>query len=359
MFSNNTLDPYEICTYEYRDCLFDRTLSLKDTEIKLFRCEKDLFSCIEKELKSSPIERLNKIKKAIFEIQNGKNFLDKKPDINVRNYAGQTPLYAAITYSHTEAALLLLDAKADFTLDYDGYSALTLAVEKGNAVIVDKLLSLGVEPHCLMRDELYDDPGNTDCNSTVLHAAVRECSVNIVESLCKAGAKVNFYLDQVTALDLAVELFLGDSQDREEDLNSIAILLKYGASIKNFVKLFDGLMLWDQRDSRVLFCLTFLCEQESLKNNATNFKDHQNYFRKLKNLRDYISKEKQPVIGLDEYIPPNLIKMVEEYSAPSLYDLSFFSPAKIDTTIAKVLGEQENKNTLVNRGCSLTSCVIL
>ncbi len=110
-----------------------------------------------------------------------KQYVEKKADLNALDAFGYTPLKRAQESFQVEAVKALLEGGANpNTKDSSGSTTLIMACVSGQKEIVDLLLAAKADT------ELKNRPG-----WTALHSAVQAARVDIVESLINAGANVN------------------------------------------------------------------------------------------------------------------------------------------------------------------------
>jgi ankyrin repeat protein len=167
-------------------------------------------------------EDAGRILRAFFtSVEDGLRLLEPEPDlINTRTGLGETPLHYLAVEDHIEAIKALVGRKgADVnTLNDFGGSPLSEAAGLGYVDLVKYLLSVGAKLQLPEQKE------------SVLHAAVRSGSTELVKVILDAGAAVNDVasLDE-TALHVAAE------DDRVE---IVKLLLAAGAD-PNAKRIFD------------------------------------------------------------------------------------------------------------------------
>jgi len=167
-------------------------------------------------------EDAGRILRAFFtSVEEGLRLLDAEPDLmNTRTALGETPLHYLAVEDHIEAIKALVERKgADVnTLNDFGGSPLSEAAGLGYIDLVKYLLSVGAKLQLPEQKE------------SVLHAAVRSGSTELVKVILDAGAAVNDVesLDE-TALHVAAE------DDRVE---IVRVLLAAGAD-PNAKRIFD------------------------------------------------------------------------------------------------------------------------
>lgn len=150
-----------------------------------------------------------------------KLLLSYKPDLELKNLAGDTPLSLAVRLKSVCCVELLLQAKANpnVTFVVEKWQekdveapVLHCAIQSLSAEIVNKLLAAGAQP----------DGRNSRTKRTCLHSAVSNRSdevavLEIMASLLKAGADVNAVdVDKQSALHLSVNSNSGSSDASTE-----------------------------------------------------------------------------------------------------------------------------------------------
>eukprot|EP00043_Microstomoeca_roanoka_P008303 m.80084 g.80084 ORF g.80084 m.80084 type:complete len:1265 (+) comp14190_c0_seq2:239-4033(+) len=137
-------------------------------------------------------------------------------DINVMNSSGISPLLSAITANNTEAALVIIELKADVDLFNSELSTclspLALASQLGNATIVEALLKAGAD------DLLKDSEGEL-----ALHKACARGHADVVKLLVQHNPSVVHVRDEY---ELQTPLFLCAKYFHEE---CAQVLLDHGA----------------------------------------------------------------------------------------------------------------------------------
>ena len=143
--------------------------------------------------------------------------LEKGANVNGRDKFG-TPLIAAVE-DHRDMVELLLNNKADVQMkSRDGFAPIHLA---GNKDIAQLLSDHGAE---------LDTKGYED--RTPLHQAAMRNRNDIVEWLCAKGVKVNTVdSDGHTPLTIAISQPTGTEGARRNSIETIRILLRYGADV--------------------------------------------------------------------------------------------------------------------------------
>lgn len=153
-------------------------------------------------------------------VEGGLRLLDAEPGLlNARTGLGETPLHYLAVENHMEAIKALVEKGANVnTLNDFGGSPLSEAAGLGYVGLVKYLLSVGAKLQLPEQKE------------SVLHAAVRSGSTELVKVILNAGAAVNGVesLDE-TALHVAAE---GDL------LEIVRLLLAAGAD-PNAKRIFD------------------------------------------------------------------------------------------------------------------------
>lgn len=126
-----------------------------------------------------------------------------------------TAVYAASIDNHPGVVEILCKAGADVNVyGYDGWTPLTVAIERGFSDVVDALLKYGKGIDLEMKEQ------NTRAKTAPLNRAVFNNKPEIAELLCKAGADTNQFIGSYTYLNWAVD---------EGYIEIVKILLKYGA----------------------------------------------------------------------------------------------------------------------------------
>ena len=167
-------------------------------------------------------EDAGRILRAFFtSVEDGLRLLDAEPDLqNTRTGLGETPLHYLAVEDHIEAIKALVERKGANvnTLNDFGGSPLSEAAGLGYVGLVKYLLSVGAKPQLPKQKE------------SVLHAAVRSGSTELVKIILDAGAAVNDVesLDE-TALHVAAE---------DDHLEIVRLLLAAGAD-PNAKRIFD------------------------------------------------------------------------------------------------------------------------
>src|SRR5262245_21477209 len=106
---------------------------------------------------------------------------NKKFNINMKNYEGNTVLHTAIKYGQLDAIKYLVSRQPDFERhDKDGRSPLMLAMEKDKPAFALALIAGGAPPNTHDRNYFYP-----------LHKAAMAGEMDIVKALVEAGADVN------------------------------------------------------------------------------------------------------------------------------------------------------------------------
>ena len=120
--------------------------------------------------------------------------LSVKADVNLSDWMGQTPLYAAVEAQDEAVVKLLLEAGASVHIpDEKGTLYLTFAADEGNTVIVRLLLEAGASINALNRD-----------SKTALHIACANGDEPMVRILLEAGADPNIKTrNRARAIDIA------------------------------------------------------------------------------------------------------------------------------------------------------------
>jgi ankyrin repeat protein len=110
--------------------------------------------------------------------------LKKKADVNAPLSDGATALHWAAYLNDAETTGLLIRAGANVNVKNNyGVTPFALAAEQGNAVILEHLMKAGADPN---------DPMNfVNAAETPLHHAARAGSVDAVNLLAWAGARIN------------------------------------------------------------------------------------------------------------------------------------------------------------------------
>ena len=167
-------------------------------------------------------EDAGRILRAFFtSVEDGLRLLDAEPGLlNTRTGLGETPLHYLAVEDHIEAIMALVERKGANvnTLNDFGGSPLSEAAGLGYVGLVKYLLSVGAKPQLPEQKE------------SVLHAAVRSGSTELVKVILDAGAAVNDVesLDE-TALHVAAE---------DDHLEIVRLLLAAGAD-PNAKRIFD------------------------------------------------------------------------------------------------------------------------
>jgi ankyrin repeat protein len=74
--------------------------------------------------------------------------MSKGASVDVRNILGRTPLHMVAFKGHKEAAIYLLDHRAEINpKDNHGFTSLTLAAQEGHLPLVDLLVLRGADLH--------------------------------------------------------------------------------------------------------------------------------------------------------------------------------------------------------------------
>lgn len=106
---------------------------------------------------------------------------NKKFNINMKNFEGNTVLHVAIKYGQLDAVKYLAGRMPDFERhDKDGRSALMLAMEKDKPAFALALIAAGAPPNTHDKEYVYP-----------LHRASQAGEIDIVKALVEAGADVN------------------------------------------------------------------------------------------------------------------------------------------------------------------------
>ena len=110
--------------------------------------------------------------------------LKKKADVNAPLNDGATALHWAAYLNDADTSALLIRAGATVNVKNNyGVTPFALAAEQGNAVILEQLMKAGADPN---------DPMNfVNAAETPLHHAARAGSVDAVNLLAWAGARIN------------------------------------------------------------------------------------------------------------------------------------------------------------------------
>jgi ankyrin repeat protein len=143
----------------------------------------------------------------------------RKPNLNVRDGHGRTPLMVAVHGDKPRAAAALIRAGADMNaLDKQRYDALTIAGVAGNLAIVQLLLRHGAKP----------DQTTSPYEGTPLIATAHRGHVAIVKALIKAGAPLN-HVNNLGWTALIEAIVLGDGGPRHTAI--VAALVKARADL--------------------------------------------------------------------------------------------------------------------------------
>ena len=107
--------------------------------------------------------------------------LNAGADVNAKDKKGMTPLFLAVAQDKFDAALKLLQFKANASLQMDdGSTALFAAAMKGNRKMMELLLEAGASENDVDRH-----------GGTVLHVAVANQQIDAVRLLLERGADPN------------------------------------------------------------------------------------------------------------------------------------------------------------------------
>lgn len=151
--------------------------------------------------------------KKILQYTKVKGSVISKPDLNVQNSFGETPLMCAVSSQNTDAVLTLIKEKVSLNAENRmGYTALHCAVLQGTEEVLLALLRAGCTtnmlhwpetPLCLAAskaDETFCDilvefganPFELfQKDETLLHVAARRCHIELMDFALRAGVSVN------------------------------------------------------------------------------------------------------------------------------------------------------------------------
>lgn len=138
-----------------------------------------------------------------------KTLLERGGDANASALGGVTPLFVAAAGGHADVVTLLLEARADPDARTP-WNPLRVAASEGHPRVVEALLAGGADPE-----------GH---NVPPLMAAAAAGSVEIMELLVKAGAKIN----RVTLDDFSSALTVAAAQGQ---VTAVEWLLSHGADL--------------------------------------------------------------------------------------------------------------------------------
>lgn len=151
--------------------------------------------------------------------------LERGADINASDVTGATPLYHAVTGSHTKLVDFLLQHKADPDIAGPTGFPIQVAARQGHQAILELLIKYDADVNLKGHSPLYEAAtlghngitrllidAKADLNApneqgrTPVHAAARQGHVHVLRQLLARGAKVDVVDDQgVSPLDLAIE----------------------------------------------------------------------------------------------------------------------------------------------------------
>ena len=133
-------------------------------------------------------------------------FIKSKPNLNITNASGATPLMVASVIGNVDAVKLLINAKAKIDLQMpDGNTALTLAAmgeerEKERRDVVLRLIKAGADPNHRNREK----------HNALYYAVVNE-DEKMVQTLIQNGAKIT----KVAAEDKETWEIANSSEDNQ------------------------------------------------------------------------------------------------------------------------------------------------
>ncbi|WBA87446.1 ankyrin repeat domain-containing protein [Endozoicomonas sp. GU-1] len=166
-----------------------------------------------------------------------KAMITRGADVNGLNDRGMTPLYRAVCECQPESVATLIAANADVNATMGEYrwTALHLAVKKGESSIVQLLIDGNANVNaCVSDGEIPFPPDkafdryktNSTNGGTPLHIAVENCQPEIVERLIAANADVNALNTAVHTPLKVAKVLLDRAIYRVDHLNDLAAIDK-------------------------------------------------------------------------------------------------------------------------------------
>lgn len=126
-------------------------------------------------------DQSHKLIEYIYDLEMFNNVMKTKPNVNIQDDYGSTPLMIALQDSKLDIVNILLEAGADVNIkDTHNSTALMIAVECSTSEIINRLLDFGADVNVVDKD-----------GSTPLTLAAEHSTPEIINRILEAGADVN------------------------------------------------------------------------------------------------------------------------------------------------------------------------